>query len=122
MAGLATRRSQVRIAIGGRYLDEVRTPLARSDVPGCASFLSFPAHRHAARVEAGQVLVSAQAQTVVKLFADGVLPPIGGRAVTLTVGRRQLGPCLLDAVEAGGASRLETTVVLHFHRAIEGGP
>ena len=64
----------------------------------------------------------AQALTVVKLFSDGVFPPVGGRAVTVTVGRRQLGACLLDAVEAGDASPFEATVVLHFRHAIGGGP
>ena len=33
----------VRIALGGKYLDEVRIPQARWDVPGSVSYLSSPA-------------------------------------------------------------------------------
>ena len=84
MPALATRRRPVRTATGGRYIDQVRAPLARSDVPGCVPLLSLAAYRQAARVEAGHVLVWAQALTVVKVFSDGVFPPVGGRAVTVT--------------------------------------
>jgi hypothetical protein len=114
--------SHVRIAIGGAYLDEVQVPQARPDVPGCRSFISFPAHRHQARIEEDHVLVSTQAAPVAKLFADGVLPPIGGPAVMVTVGGHQLGQCLLEAVETGDATPLDTTIVLRFHPTGEGGP
>jgi hypothetical protein len=58
----------------------------------------------------------------VQLFAEGVLPPIGAHAVTVTVGRHQLGPCLLEAVETGGATPIGTTIVLRFRCAGAGGP
>jgi hypothetical protein len=114
-------RSHVRIALGGKYLDEVRIPQARWDVPGSVSCLSFPAHRHRARIEGYHVVVTTQAAAVVKLFADGVLPPIGVRAVTVTVGSHQLGPCLLEAVETGDATPIDAKIALRFRRVGECG-
>ncbi len=110
----------VRIAIGGRYLDEVRIRQARTDMPGTLSSLSFPAHRHQASVEADHLVVSTQAAAVVQLFAEGVLVPIGGTAVTVQIGGQEFGPCLLEAVETDAASPLDTTILLRFRRA--GGP
>jgi len=110
----------VRIAIGGRCLDEVRIRQTRTDMAGTLSYLSFPAHRHRASVEPDHLIVSTQAATVVQLFAEGVLVPMGGPAVTVQIGGQEFGPCLLEAVETDGASPLDTTIILHFRRA--GGP
>ena len=115
-------RGHVRVAIGSRYLDEVRIRQGRSDVRGSVSFLSFPVHRHSARIEGYHVSVTTQAATAVKLLAEGVLPPIGAHAVTVTVGGHQLGPCLLEAVETGDATPIGTTIVLRFRCAGAGGP
>lgn len=92
----------------------------RTDMAGTLSTLSFPAHRHRASVEADHLIVSTQAATVVQLFAEGVLVPIGGPAVTVQIGGQKLGPCLLEAVETDGASPLDTRIVLRFRH--EGGP
>ena len=107
----------VQIAIGGRRLDEVQIRQARADMAGTLSYLSFPAHRHQASVEPDHLVVSTQAATVVQLFAEGVLAPIGANAVTVQIGDRELGPCLLETVETDGASPLDTTIILRFGRA-----
>ena len=114
------QRGHVRIAIGGRRLDEVRIRQTRTDVAGTLSYLSFPAHRHRASVEPDHLVVSTQAATVVQLFAEGVLAPMGGPAVTLQIGGKELGPCRLEAVETDGATFLDTTIILRFRRG--GGP
>lgn len=75
------KRHHPRIAIGGQYLDEVRIRCAEP-YPYPVSYLSFPAHRHWARVEGERVTVCAQAAAVVQLFADGILPAVGDRAVS----------------------------------------
>lgn len=119
------RRQQaghVRIAIAGNYLDEVQIRHARRDAPGSLSYLSFPAYRHWAQVEEGHLLVSAQAPTVVQLFADRVLAPIGGPPVTVTIDDQELGPCLLEAVEADGTSPFDNSIVLRFRRQAAGRP
>lgn len=109
----------VRIAIGGRCLDEVRICQARwTDTAGTLSYLSFPAHRHRASVEPDHLVVSTQAATVVQLFAEGVLVPIGGPDVTVQIGGQELGPCRLEAVETDGASPLGSTIILRFRRAV----
>jgi hypothetical protein len=60
--------------------------------------------------------VSTQAPTVVQLFAERVLAPFGGPAVTVEIGGQEFEPCLLEGVESDGASPLNTTIVLHFRR------
>lgn len=117
-----TRTSDVRIAIAGRYLDEVRIRQTRSYEPGCVSYLSFPASRHWVRVEGDCITVSAQAATVVQLFADGALPPIGAGAVPLKVAGRDVGPCRLESVESGETSAVDDMIVLRFRQASEGQP
>lgn len=91
---------------------------AEPDRPGnTRSYLSFPAHRHRALVEPDHLVVSTQAATVVQLFAEGVLVPIGGSAVTVQIGGHEFGPCLIEAVETDGASPSGTTIILRFQRA-----
>jgi len=108
----------VRIAVGGRFLDEVRIRQARTDVPGSLSYLSFPAHRHRASVELDQLVVSTRAATVVQLFTEGILAPIGGPAVRVQVGGQDFGTCVLEAVETDGASPFDGTMILRFRRAV----
>lgn len=110
----------VRIAIAGRYLDEVQIRLARSQDPGTVSYLSYPAHRHRARAEEDRVTVSTQTATAVALFADGVLPPIGGGAVTVEIDGLEIGPCFLETVEAGDTNPSGNAIILNFHRMDEG--
>lgn len=105
------------IAIGGRCLDEVRVRQSRTDIAGTRSHLSFPAHRHRAWLEPDHLVVSTQAATVVQLFAEGVLPAIGGPAVAVQISGQELGACLLEAVETDTASPSGTTIILRFGRA-----
>lgn len=114
------QQGHVRIAIGGRCLDEIRIRQTRTDMAGPLSYLSFPAHRHRGSVEPEHLLVSTQAATVVQLFAQGVLVPAGGPAVTVQIGGEEFGPCLLETVETDGASPRGTTIILRFRRS--GGP
>lgn len=113
----ARQADHARIAIGGRRLDEVRIRQARTDMPpGTLSYLCFPAHHHRASVEADHLVVSTQAVTVVQLFAEGVLGPVGGPAVRVQVGGQELGACLLEAVETDAASASGATIILRFGR------
>ncbi|MHB1712991.1 MAG: hypothetical protein ACYCV7_16630 [Acidimicrobiales bacterium] len=116
----ARQGGHVQIAIGGRRLDEVSICQNRTDVADTLSYLSFPAHRHRASVEPDHLVVSTQAVMVVQLFAEGVLAPIGGPAVTVQIGSKEFGPCLLEAVETDYVNILHTTTILRFRRT--GGP
>jgi len=108
----------VRVAIGGRYLDEVQI---RLDLPDSLSHLSFPANRHRGRVEEDRVTVFTQGPTGVKLFADGVLPPIGGGAVTVAIG----GPGVRTLPPRGRRDcetrSFEHGIVLRFRRVMAAG-
>jgi len=107
----------IAVAIGGRCLDEVHIRQSRTDLANTLSYLSFPAHRHGASIESDDLVVSTRAATVVQLFAEGVLAPIGGPAVTVQIGGLEFGPCLIEAVETDGASGVDTTIILRFRRA-----
>lgn len=108
----------LRIAIGGRWLDDVRIRLlTRMDMANTVSYLSYPAQRHRASAEPDHLVVSTQAATLVQLFAEGVLVPIGGPAVTVQNGGQELGPCVLEAVAADETSPSGTTITLRFRRA-----
>jgi len=104
--------------VGGRYPDEVQI---RLDPPDSLSHLSFPANRHRGRVEEDRVTVFTQGPTAVKLFADGVLPPVGGGAVTVAIGGREFGPCHLEAVETSETRSFEHGIVLRFRRVTAAG-
>jgi hypothetical protein len=108
----------VRIAIGSRYLDRVQI---RLDLPDSLSHLSFPANRHRGRVEEDRVSVFTQGPTAVKLFADGVLPPVGRGAVTVAIDCREFGPCQLEAVEICETRSFELGIVLRFRRVMAAG-
>lgn len=112
------RKGETRIAIGGRYLDRGPDPAGRAARGECrrVSFVSGPAPR--AHVDGDHVTVSVPAQTVVKLFADGVPPSLGGRAVVVEVGDQQLGPCILESVESGATNAVDDMIVLRF-RSVE---
>jgi hypothetical protein len=105
------KRPRPRIAIRGQYLDEVRIRCAERH-PYPVSYLTFPVHRHWARVGGEPVTVCAAA--VVQLFADGILPAVGGGDVVIEVDGDKIGPCLLEAVESGEQKALDVIIVLRF--------
>jgi hypothetical protein len=119
---IARKQKAVRIALGGIYLEEVQIRHAMPYQPGYVSYLSFPANRHWASVTKERVTVSAQAPSVVQLYATGILPPIGSRAIALEVDGKPLGDWVLDSVESGATSAVDDMIVLHFHEVPEGTP
>jgi hypothetical protein len=58
--------------------------------------------------------VTVCAPAVVQLFADGILPAVGGRDVVIEVDGDKIGPCLLEAVESGEQKGLDDIIVLRF--------
>ena len=91
--------AEKRVTIGGAFLDEV---LIRQ---GPSTSLSFPVDRHRAVIgEDGTATVHAMMPTALQLLADGRLPRIGGGAVEIAIGLRDLGPMLLAGVSCAGAS------------------
>jgi len=98
-----------RIAIGGKYLDDVRIAQSKN------MFVSFPVDRHKGTIsEDGTVTVHAMMPTALQLLAEGVLPAVGTRAVNVTVAGRELGPVVLAEVCCGGESLRNDVAILVF--------
>jgi len=85
------RRTGVRrIAINGRFLDEVQTRL-EDDRSGSVSHTSYPAEQHHAIEDEDGVTLRMPAMTALQLYHDGILPANREQSVELTVADRRLG-------------------------------
>jgi hypothetical protein len=85
------RRTGVRrIAINGRFLDEVQTRL-EDDRNGSVSHTSHPAEQHHAIEDEDGVTLRTPAMTALQLYHDGILPANREQSVELTVANRRLG-------------------------------
>jgi hypothetical protein len=104
--------AEKRIAIGGKFLDEV------SIRQSATSFLSFPVENHRGEVGGdGVVTIHAKMPTIVELFAEGALTPVGGAPVDVMVAGKKLGPMVLAEVRCTGGGGHHDIVVLVFRRA-----
>lgn len=103
--------AEKRIAIGGKFLDEVT--IRASDTMS----LAFSVGDHRAEVGAdGAVRVHTRIHVVAALFAEGRLAPVGGTPVDLVVGGKILGPHVLADVRCPSGS-LEVAAELIFRPA-----
>jgi hypothetical protein len=85
------RRTGVRrIAINGRFLDEVQTRL-EDDRSGSVSHTSYPAEQHHAIEDEDGVTLQTPAMTALQLYHDGILPASREQSVEITVADRRLG-------------------------------
>ena len=104
--------AEKRIAIGGKFLDEVQIS------QGANTVLSFPVDRHRGVVgDDGIATVYAMMPSALKLFAEGRLPCVGGEPVEVAIGSRQLGPMVLTEIRCGGENNRLDIAVLVFRRA-----
>ncbi len=107
--------AEKRVAIGGRFLDEVSISL------GSNMALSFPVDRHSGRVaDDGTATVYAMMPTALQLYADGHLPRVGGEPVQVVIGGRALGPMVLAQLMCGGGEVRHDVAVLVF-RPVDAG-
>lgn len=98
-----------RIAIGGRFLDEVSISTSRT------TGLRFPIERHRAEIGSdGKVTIYAMMPSVLQLFAEGRLMRIGAAPVDIEISGKKLGPMVLVAVRSGGLSGGNDLAVLVF--------
>ena len=101
--------AEKRVAIGGQFLDEV---CIRQTLTSC---LSFPVDNHRGEIRSdGVVTIHSKMPTVVALFAEGRLSAVGGAAVDITVGSKQLGPMMLTQVFCTGSGGHHDVAVLVF--------
>jgi hypothetical protein len=98
-----------RIAIGGRFLDEVGIPLSET------SSLRFPVERHRGVIgEDGTVTVHAMMPSALQLFAEGRLPRVGADPTEVAVGGHTFGSMVLSEVRCGGENLRHDIAVLVF--------
>ncbi len=102
--------AEKRIALGGRFLDEVRIILKAN------TFLSFPVDRHLGEVGDGTATIRTMMPTAVQLFADGVLKPVGGAPVDVVIGLERLGPMVLREVRCDDDRGHNDAATLVFKR------
>lgn len=101
-----------RIALGGKFLDEVRISQSAN------TSLSFPIDRHRGVIgEDASATVYTLMPSALQLFAEGRLPRIGGDPVDIVIGGRTLGPMVLAEVRCGGENSGHDVAVLVFRRA-----
>ena len=101
-----------RIAIGGKFLDEVLIAQGRN------AYLSFPVERHRGVIgDDGAVTVHAMMPSALQLFAEGCLPRIGGAPVEVVVGGRKLGLMVLSELHCGGENYRHDVAILVFKHA-----
>jgi hypothetical protein len=104
--------NEKRIAIGGKYLDEVQIAQRRN------AYVSFPVERHRGVIgDDGAVTVYAMMPAALQLFADGCLPRVGGVPVEVVVGGRKLGPMVLSELRCGGDNCHHDIAILVFRHA-----
>jgi len=104
--------AEKRVAIGGKFLDEVRISQGRN------ASLIFPVDRHRGVVAAdGTATVHAMMPSALQLFAEGLLPPVGSGEVELVVGGRALGPMVLASIGCGGENYRNDMAILVFRPA-----
>lgn len=104
-----------RVAIGGRFLDEVRIRQSSN------TYLGFPVQRHRGQIGGdGAVTVYTQMPTAVALFAEGVLHPVGGTPVEVMVSGRTHHQMVLTEVLCTGDGGHHDVAVLVFKPADTG--
>lgn len=104
-----------RIAIGGKFLDEVR--IAR----GGNTYVGYPVTEHRGVIgDDGTVTVHAMMPSALQLFAEGRLPRVDGDPVEVVVGGRKLGPMILAEIRCGGENYRHDVAVLVFKHASAG--
>lgn len=80
--------------------------------------MSFPVDNHRGEVDgAGVATIHARMPTILELFAEGVLHPVGGLPVEVLVAGKQLGPMILREVRCPGATGRYDVATLVFHPA-----
>lgn len=104
--------AEKRIAIGGKFLDEVHIR------QGATSYLSFPVEHHRGELGSdGVAAIQAKMPTIVALFAEGVLKPVGGAPVEVMIGAKKLGPMILAELRCASGGGYHDVAVLVFRPA-----
>lgn len=117
MSRVSTRHSTIRrIAIGGRFLDEIRTRLDAAPGSKSLTFTAAPVERHSLSEDEEGVTVRLPALTALQLYQDGTLSGDPQKSVELTAAGRPLGGHFLLWMRALAGNEFGNPVLLRFGR------
>ena len=87
-----------RIAVNGRYLDEIQTRIEDAWGTGSVGYARLPAQHHGAVIDGEVVTLRVPALTVLQLYFDGILPVDRSIPVTLEVDGQSLGEVIVESL------------------------
>ncbi len=85
-----------RIAVNGRYLDEVKTPIECAWNAGSVGYVSLPPSHHEAIIDGDTVTLRLPPLTAIQLYFDGTLPVDRSIPVSLEIDRLALGEFVVE--------------------------
>jgi uracil-DNA glycosylase family 4 len=107
--------SASRIAVNGRFLDEVEIRLPKQ-APRTVSTLRFPAARHSAHLDGDMLTLTVQAPTVVQLYFDGIIPVDRSVPVAVRIGDGDEQRFVIEGVGVGDRNGSHDEIVLRMRR------
>ena len=110
-----------RIAINGRYLDEVRTPIEYGH-ERWAGYARLPAEHHRAIIADDTVTLRIPPLTALQLYVDGTLPIDRSVPVSLEVGGQALGEFLVEWLRCADRHYAGEPMFLRLRASKSAGP
>jgi tetratricopeptide (TPR) repeat protein len=109
-------RSVRRIAIDGKYLDEIQTRLHAEASTQSLTYVSAPIERHQAMEDEEGITLKIPALTALQLYSDGILPVGPRKSVDLSIAGRKLGAFYLHWLRGLPGDEFGAPVLLRFER------
>jgi hypothetical protein len=111
---LPPRDNAPRIAISGRYLDEVQTRVAYDPPQRVTALLSRPAKTFRAIAQGKTVILNMPELTALQLYFDGILPVDRSVPVTLEVEGKALGSFVVTSLRTPDHQRWDHHILLEL--------
>lgn len=113
----ATRQKSPRIAINGRFLDEVGTRLEYGYKTQSIAIRRLPEKHHHLIADGDGVTLRCPAITALQLYFDGVLPADRDEPVELSVAGKSLGSFAIEWLRRVDGDEFGEPILLRFRRA-----
>lgn len=112
----ATRQKAPRIAINGRFLDEVGTRLEYGYKTQAIAIRRLPGKHHDLIEDGDGVILRFPAITALQLYHDGVLPPDRDEPVELSVAGNPLGSFAIEWLRRVDGHEFGEPILIRFRR------
>lgn len=112
----ATRQKTPRIAINGRFLDEVGTRLEYGYKTQSVAIMRLPEKHHHLIADGDGVTLRVPAITALQLYYDGVLPADRDEPVELSVAGESLGRFAIEWLRRVDGHEFGEPILLRFRR------